>query len=184
MPIPCLLRIVLSLPMAAWRYNSCMRTKGTAKELEARRRIAGSLLQQGKSRAEVAKLVGASWRSVARWKKAIGKGGLDALAAKPHPGAKPKLTNAKQQQLLKVLQRGAWKSGYETNLWTCRRIAEVIEKRFGVKYDTSHVWRLLYRRGWSCQKPMRRPREQDRAAVEAWIEQDWPRIKKGARRTS
>lgn len=161
-----------------------MRTKGSAKELEAKRRIAGRLLLQGKSRAEVARLVGASWNSVNRWKKQVDRGGLDALAAKPHPGRPPRLMPAQCKQVQKILEQGARKAGFENDLWTCPRVAEVIQRHFGVKYDPSHVWRLLTKWAWSCQKPQRRAREQDPAAVEHWIRRDWPRIKKGGSRSS
>ena len=156
-----------------------MRTRGSAKELEAKRRIAGSLLLEGKSRAEVARIVGASWTSVNRWHKAIQRGGIDALAGKAHPGRPPLLSRSKQKRVLKILERGARKSGFPNDLWTCPRVAQVIERRFGVKYDESHVWRLLRKWGWSCQKPQHRAREQDRAAVEHWRKREWPRLKKG-----
>jgi transposase len=156
-----------------------MRTKGSAAELEAKRRIAGSLLLQGKSRAEVARLVNASWNSVNRWKQLLDKGGLEALAAKPNPGRPSRLTAAQCRRVMRILERGALKAGFENDLWTCPRVAAVIEQRFGVKYDDSHVWRLLTKWGWSCQKPQRRAREQNGEAVEQWIRRDWPRIKKG-----
>jgi transposase len=161
-----------------------MRTKGSAAELEAKRRIAGRLLLEGKSRGEVARLVDASWNSVNRWKKLVDRGGVDALAAKPHPGRPPRLTLAQCRRVQRILERGALKAGFENDLWTCPRVAAVIEQRFGVKYDDSHVWRLLTKWGWSCQKPQRQAREQDPAAVEHWIRSQWPRIKKGVAKSS
>jgi transposase len=155
-----------------------MRTQGSAAELETRRRIAGELLLQGKPVAEVARLVKASWSSVKRWKVAVKRGGLDALAAKPHPGKPCRLSARQKQQLVRILTQGPLKSGYGTDLWTCPRVAEVIERRFGVHYHVDHVWRLLASLGWTCQKPEQRARERDEAAIERWRAQDWPRIKK------
>jgi transposase len=157
-----------------------MRTVGSAKELEVRRRIAGNLLLQGKCVAEVARLVGASWSAVKRWKVAIDKGGIEAVAAKPHPGRRPGLSSAQKRRLIGYLQRGAMLSGFDTNLWTCPRVARVIEKRFGISYDPSHVWRILVGLQWSCQMPEQRARERDEKAIRRWREVDWPRIKKGA----
>lgn len=51
-------------------------------------------------------MVGASLSSVKRWKAAWKKGGVEAVAAKPHPGRKPKLTNAQKRQLERMLLRG------------------------------------------------------------------------------
>ena len=68
-----------------------MRPKGSAKELEVRRRIGGKLLQGGKGVREVARLVEASPSSVSRWKQALEEGGMEALRAKPHPGRRARL---------------------------------------------------------------------------------------------
>ena len=48
-----------------------MRTKGSAAELEARRRRAAEFLRERMAPAEIARLVGASLSSVKRWKKAL-----------------------------------------------------------------------------------------------------------------
>lgn len=157
-----------------------MRTPGTAAELEVRRRIAGDLLLQGKKVAEVARTVKASWSAVKRWKIAVEQGGLEALAAKPHPGKPPRLSEKQKQKLVTILQKGPLKAGYSTDLWTCSRVAEVIEKHFGVTYHPDHVWRILRSLGWSCQKPEQRARERDEEAIRRWRKKGWPRIKKGA----
>ena len=83
-------------------------------------------------------------------------------------------------KLEKLLLAGAQRAGFDSDLWTCSRIARLIQDRFDVEYHPSHVWKILRRLGWSCQKPERRARERDEAAVEAWRKRDWPRIKKGA----
>jgi transposase len=57
-------------------------------------------------------------------------------------------------------------------------VAALIEREFGVSYHVDHVWKVLRRLGWSCQKPERRARERDEAAIRRWRESDWPRIKK------
>ncbi len=161
-----------------------MRIPGTAAELEVRRRIAGRLLLQGKKVAKVARTVGASWSAVKRWKVAVEQGGLEALTAKPHPGKPPRLSEKQKWKLITILQKGPLKAGYSTDLWTCSRVAEVIEKRFGVTYHADHVWRILRSLGWSSQKPEQRARERDEDAIRRWRKKEWPRIKKGASTTS
>ena len=161
-----------------------MRTYGTPAALEARRRFAADLLADGMSVAEVAEAVGVSLTSVKRWRRAVKTGGESALAAKPHPGPQPRLTEKQRQRLLKTLLGGARKAGYRTELWTCRRIAEVIGRRFGVKYHPGHVWRLLRACNWSPQRPEHRARERDEAAIDRWRQREWPRIKKGASQSS
>jgi transposase len=158
-----------------------MRPKGSAAELETRRRLAGRLLLQGRKIGEVAEIVGAAESSVKRWKRAMREGGVDALKAKPHPGPKPRLDAKEKRRLVKILLAGAHKSGYRTDLWTCSRVAEVIAKKFGVHYHPDHVWKILRGLGWTCQKPEQRAREHDDEAIQRWRDEEWPRIKKGRR---
>jgi len=158
-----------------------MRPKGSAKELQVRRQIAGKLLQAGKGVREVARLVGASPSSVSRWKQALEAGGAEALKSKPHPGRPPGLNAAQKKELEQVLLAGPQAAGYSTDLWTLPRIAQVIERLFGVKYHPSHVWYLLRKMGWSCQKPERRARERDEEAIKRWRKEEWRQIKKARR---
>ena len=157
-----------------------MRPKGSAKELEVRRRIGGRLLQEGKGVREVARLVEASPSSVSRWKQALEEGGIEALRAKPHPGRPARLRPEQKKHLEQVLLAGAQAAGFATDLWTLERVAQVIERLFGVKYHPGHVWYILRDMGWSCQKPERRARERDEEAITRWRKRDWPRIKKRA----
>jgi len=156
-----------------------MRPKGSAAELEARRRLAGRLLQEGREIGEVSQIVAASESSVRRWRRAVKKGGLEALKAKPHPGPKPRLNAKQKQRLVKILLAGPRKAGYRTDLWTCPRVAEVIANKFGVKYHPSHVWKVLRSLGLTPQKPEQRARERDEGAIRSWRKRDWPRIKRG-----
>ena len=154
-----------------------MRIKGTPAELEARRRRAAKLLRQGKGVNEVARIVGASSSSVSRWKTTLRKRGEDGLNAKPHPGRKPCLNKAQKRRLVTLLKRGAPAVGYPNDLWTCRRVADLIGRTFGVWYHHAHVWKILRSLGFTAQKPEARARERDEEAIERWRSKDWPRIK-------
>jgi transposase len=155
-----------------------MRTPGTPKELERRRFRAVALLEAGHRQSEVAKRLGVSPSTISIWKKLYQRAGPEGLKAKPHPGPPPKLTAAQWRKLERLLLKGARASGYRTELWTLKRIAEVIEEKFGVCYDPSGVWHLLGRMDWSCQKPEDRARERDEAAVAWWRQRHWSRLKK------
>ena len=121
-----------------------MRTKGSAAELEARRRRAAEFFQERKPLAEIARLVGASLSSVKRWKRAWSEGGVAALAAKSHPGPAPKLSSQQKQELVAILRRGPRAAGYRTDLWTCDRVAEIVRKTFRVSYHPDHLGRILH----------------------------------------
>lgn len=155
-----------------------MRPKGSADRLEYRRQLASRLLDEGQGINEVARLVAASPSSVHRWKELKEQQGEAGLKAKPHPGRGCQLTAADQQQLVQVLVAGPLAAGYDTDLWTCARVAQVIERRFGVSYHPDHVGRLLHGLGFSCQYPDQRARERNEEAIRQWRLEEWPRIKK------
>jgi len=155
-----------------------MRPRGTPKELEARRRRAAELLGSGMRPAEVAEHVGVDRVSVYRWQAAQKKHGLRGLRSKPAPGRPPKLSEEQRKDLESILLEGAMAAGFDTDLWTCPRVTEVIRERFSIDYHADHIGRLLHRMGWSPQKPVRRAMERDEAAIRTWIKREWPRVKK------
>ena len=155
-----------------------MRTKGTPAELEARRLRAAELLGQGKGTSEVARLVGVTSSCVSKWKKTLRKRGTRGLKAKPLPGRKPRLDAAQKRRLVAAIKKGAVAAGYDTDLWTCRRVRDLIGKTEGVWYDFNHEGRILHALGFSVQKPEARARERDEKVIGRWRERDWPRIKK------
>src|SRR5512141_337790 len=119
-----------------------MRTPGTPEELERQRFRAIALLDAGHRPREVAKVLGVSPAAVSQWKTLYQRAGPEGLKATPHPGPKPKLTAAQRQKLERLLLKGPLAHGYPTDLWTLKRIAEVIEKQFAVHYDPSGVWHV------------------------------------------
>lgn len=155
-----------------------MRPMGNARQLERRRQRAIALLRDGRPPVEVARLVGVDRRSVRRWNAAHRRQGVAGLAARPVPGRPSKLTGRRRERLEALLLRGAEASGFESDLWTCPRIARVIRQRFGIRYHVDHIGRLLRSLGWTPQRPTRRAWERDEAGIQRWIKQDWPRIKK------
>jgi transposase len=130
--------------------------------------------------AEVAKEVGASISSVFRWQQAFRKNGAKGLEGVPATGRPPKLSPRQKGKLINLLMRGPVAFGYATDLWTTRRVAEVIGREFRIDYHPNHIWRILVGLGWSCQKPERRARERDEAAIEDWKKGRWAAIKKSA----
>jgi transposase len=137
------------------------------------------LLGDGLGVCAVARMVGASPGSVTTWRQAYDRGGPAALEPKRHPGGVPKLDADQVAVLLALLARGATAHGHANDLWTPDRVAALVRRTFGVSYDPSGVWHLLRRCGWSCQKPERRAREQDPAAVARFRRVTWPKLKRG-----
>lgn len=158
-----------------------MRPPGSPQELERRRHRAVALLAQGEAPVDVAGRVGVDRRSVRRWSAAHRAHGVRGVQAKPAPGRPPKLTVRQRAQLERLLVNGAVAAGFATPLWTCPRVATVIERRFHVHYHVDHLGRVLHALGWSPQLPARRALERDEAAIAQWVKVRWPQVKKTPR---
>ncbi len=104
--------------------------------------------------------------------------GPQRLAARPQPGPRPRLNRVALRRLERLLRQGATTHGWATDLWTAARVTTVIQRHFGVRFHPEPVRKLLKRRlGWTSQKPVRRARERDEAAIAHWREVEWPRLK-------
>lgn len=158
-----------------------MRPTGTAEELERRRRKCFELLDSGKKVAEVAEILGVARTSIERWKAKVRESGKRALKAVPQYVKQCQLSSEQQRELSKIITDGALAAGYPTDLWTTKRLAEVIWKRFKIQYNHDHVGRMLHRLGFTCQKPAKQAKEHDDKAARVWRKRQWPRIKKGRR---
>ena len=155
-----------------------MRSQGTPQELEWRRRLAVRRVAEGRSQKEVAAFLGVTAGAVGRWVRAHRGGGDDALRAVPAPGRPPKLSPRRERSVLDWLAASPKAFGYRSDLWTTRRLAEVIERRFGVRFNSNYLAEWLRARGLSPQKPEVRAVERDEPAIARWLAEDWPRIKK------
>jgi len=157
------------------------RPKGSAAVLEDRRRRALALVDSGCTLNEAARRIGCSPSSVMHWFNARRRGGEQALRVRFSPGRPPKLSSRERQRLVRVLAQGPLKHGYRTNLWTGKRIAQLIDEEFGVHYHPNHIGRLMEGLGWSHQKPKKRAEERDPEEIERWKRESWPKIKKKLR---
>ena len=146
--------------------------------LEERRLKGLRLLRQGVRPAEIARRLAVTPQAVDHWKRTLEAKGPDALRAKPRTGRLPFVGRENIASLPGILARGAQSFGYETDLWTLRRIAAVLEKEWGVRYTKSGTWVLLQRSGYSWQRPSRRAREKDLERVAHWKRYTWPRLNK------
>jgi transposase len=147
--------------------------------MEERRMQAADLFRRGVMPAEIARQLGVSHQVVSEWRKAWQAGGRRALRGAGRAGRRPKLSRVQLAKVEKALLKGAEAHGYLTDLWTLPRVAEVIERLTGVAYHPGHVWYLLRDQiGWTWQRPTRRAVERDDAAIEQWVTQRWPRLKK------
>ena len=155
-----------------------VRSRRDAIAMEARRLAALPRLARGESLSSIARQLGVSRQAVFVWARHWRRRGEKALHRRPRPGRPTKLAPRQLVLLPRLLARGAEAYGFSSPIWTTQRVADLIWRRFQVRYDRDHVCRLLHRFGWSWQKPARRARERDEAAIQRWVQQTWPRLKK------
>jgi transposase len=157
--------------------------------LEKRRREAIRLWASGLNQSEVARRLRVVRQTVVRWVAEYRKRGEAALQKAGRAGRKPLLKEQDRERLEELLKRGPEALGYETPLWTCPRVAHLIEQEFGVRYHEGHVWKVLVSLGWSPQRPTGKARERNEQQIRIWKRRTWPGIKKkpagrGARSSS
>ncbi len=155
-----------------------METTGSASEREARRRLAVARVNDGWKQKDVAAFLGVSTRAVGKWMAAYRGSGEEGLKARPRTGAKPKLSKRQERAALTWMARSPRAFGYPDDLWTTRRLAEVIEKRYGVRFNSNYLAEWLTKRGYSPQKPEVRAVERDEPAIARRVAEDWPRVQK------
>jgi transposase len=138
------------------------------------------LFEQGVIPAEIARQVGVGHQTVSDWRTVWRQQGRAALRAAGRAGRRPKLSDEQLAQVEAALAQGAQAHGYATDLWTLPRVAKVIERVSGVSYHPGHVWYVLRDQlGWTWQRPARRAVERNEAAIDRWVKQRWPQVKKG-----
>jgi transposase len=137
-----------------------------------------ALAKDGLSSAAIARQLNVDARTIRRWKAAYRFGGPRALQTKRAAGRACRLTRRQRRNLADRLIRGALTQGFLSDLWTCPRVAQLIQRQYGVTYHVDHIPRLMKSLGFSVQKPERQARERDEPAIRNWITQAWPRLKK------
>lgn len=150
--------------------------------LEYLRMRAVALWKKGKKRQDIAEDFGVGKSAVYNWIAEYKERGLKALKRTKAPGAKPKLTHEEKKKIIKYIKNPATEYGFETPLWTCKRMQQIIKKEFNKSLDNSNVWRWLRSWGMTSQKPRRRASQRNEKEVRKWLKEIWPKIRKKAKR--
>lgn len=151
---------------------------------EALRKRAVKAVLDGKTHAEVGTVFGVARGTVSRWMqihRQQGEAGLKARRQGRPPGAKLKGHQAATIVRM-ITDRYPEQLKLPFALWTREAVADLIERRFGLRLSVSTVGRYLRRWGFTPQKPVRRAFEQDPKAVENWLKVEYPRVRAEARR--
>ena len=139
--------------------------------------------EMGYSPEEVTKILGLSRSTIYDWLKRFRAHGYEGLDTKKASGAKSTVT-AEMEAWLKwvVLETSPEAFGYDTTLWTCDLLAELISQRYQVGVIGATINHHLHKLGLTNQKPNYIPLQQDPAAVEHYLNQKFPQIQRFARK--
>jgi transposase len=151
--------------------------------LEAIRLRAVERIKAGEHPEVVSRSLGFHPKTAYKWLKADREGGVDALLARPVPGAKGKLTDVQLRRLYTLItQSNPQAFGFEGVLWTRKIIRDLIIAEFKVTMTPQAVGKLLHRLGLSPQRPLWRAYQSDPQAVTRWKTQEFPAIRKAAQK--
>ena len=140
------------------------------------------LYQKGKSVEEIAFFFGIHRGSVSLWIKTWKHLGKSALKSKKALGPEPKLKRNDRKKIISIVKKSAMDFGFETPLWTCKRLQQVVKSKLNKELDISNIWRWLIDWGLTNQKPERDSLEKDERAVKRWLGEEWPKIEEHRRR--
>lgn len=152
------------------------------KTLEEIRIRAVLRVEAGESPEVVIKALGFSRCCIYVWIAQYREGGIEALRAKPLDGRPPKLSGKQIQKLYGYVVNGTTlQFRFSFALWTCALIRELIKEKFGVHLSEVSGGRLLKKLGLSPQRPLFRAYQQDPEKVNAYLKEEYPKIKRRAK---
>ena len=164
------------------KTRDCRKLSPQAQQ-ELRYRVVHAILEEKMSQAKAGRVLGVGRTSIHNWLKAHRKGGDAALKAhKRGPKHQSRLAGHQAATIVRLItDRCPDQLKLPFALWTRDAVRQLIEERYGISISVWTAGRYLKRWGFTPQKPLRRAYEQDPQAVQQWLEQDYPAIRRQAR---
>ncbi len=153
------------------------------KTREEIRIMAVQRVEAGESPEDVVRALGFHRSCIYEWLAKYREGGVDALRTRKISGRPPKLNGKQLQRIYDLVTRkNPMQLKFEFALWTRAMVRELIRREFGVRLSEVSVGRLLKKLGLTPQRPLRRAYQQNPEAVEKWLKEDYPEIKRSAKK--
>jgi len=147
-----------------------------------RRMAVNAIRVLGKSPELVADYYNFNRTCIYRWLNQYDEGGFDALESKMPPGAKP-IIGIEVEKWLKetILKSTPVKFDYDTNLWTCVILANLLKQKFDIEVNDSTIRLHLKAMNLSFQKPEYQDIKTDDKEVEFFLNKKFPQIQQLAK---
>jgi transposase len=117
-----------------------------------------------------------------RWVTRHSKNGLDGLQRKSGSGRPRLLSALDQSALLDIVLQPATAFGFETDLWTIRRLHHVVQEVHHTTISQDTIWRRVRDAGLTYQKPERQYFQLDEKAREEWMRTVAPAIRRSVKK--
>ncbi len=146
---------------------------------EIRKRAVKAVLS-GESQTSVAKIFGVSRQSVNTWVNNCKRKGKQTLVSKKRGNPQEaKLVGHQAATIVNLItDRHPEQLKLPFVLWTREAVRDLIYKKYKIKLSVSTVGRYLKKWGFTSQKPAKRAYEQSNEAVQKWLKEEYPKIKK------
>jgi len=132
---------------------------------------------------DVMKSFGLCRTTIYPWLREYKDKGWQALAESISQGPEPKLSDQQKQRVKRwILGKDPRQYGFDFGLWSRRIVQQLIEEKMGVSLCLTSVGKLLASLDITPQKPLRRAYERDPKAVQLWLDEVYPNLKKRAKK--
>ena len=153
------------------------------REQKEQRRLAAAqeLLETDKTQTQIAEDHGVTPAAVSNWKSTLEEEGIEGLKSttdEGNQGPDSELDDQDREQLVELLEEGAQAHGWETDLWTSKRVAALIEDEFDIDYTSRHCSRILRELGYRPVKPREGAAEKDPEEKKRWLNEEAEQLKK------
>ena len=142
--------------------------------------------QLGYTETAIADILGVRQETVSHWCTAYARCGPEGLAGQRSGrpvGSGRRLTAVQEDELQDVLLNShPDEVGVAAALWTRAAVRDFIRQRWGLRLPLRTVGEYLRRWGFTPQRPLRHAYQQDPAAVERWLTEEYPKIQARAKR--
>lgn len=142
------------------------------------------LFSQGESRKRISEIVGVHYGTICKWIRKWEAGGNSAikLQKRGRGSEDQRLLNPKQEKALKrlLIDKNPRQLKLPFALWNREAIQSVIYQMWRIQIAVRTIGDYMKRWGFTPQKPIKKAYEQSPKAVEEWLKESYPEIKKRA----
>lgn len=149
------------------------------------RKRAISLHKGGKTQKEISEIFGVRTNTVSHWVKTYKTYGINGLkdVKRGIKSEDKKLLNSEEEIAIQkmIIDKMPDQLKLSFSLWTRKAVKELIEREFGIVIAIRTTGDYLHSWGFTPQKPKKKAYEQNPKAVEKWMKDEYPEIKKKAK---